>query len=348
MAYYRAMKHLSRLLLTVGLISFASAVFASPRTIAVMEVDNQSDLSGEDLVVLRDLVTTVFKAAPRDQFVVGELETTPASDPESACAEECLVRKVGDAGADFAVYLAVSTLGESYVVLLKLYAAKTGQLLATETASSRVKKAVEVVAPLKWAAEKLRDALPVRRRPTPASLPARRQPASTKNKINDPNSGLLIVQSTPSGAAIYLGGRVSGHYVGETPFRKEMLSHRYRIVLQKKGYRDETRDFRLHRGETKHLHINLYTSKRFIAMGHGLIWPGACTTIIGLVLLTYSHKVVSGTITTAAGGTVVATGAALLVFGLVRLRREKASRNRNRFVFDAGPRRLALTYSRFF
>ncbi len=327
----------------------AAADPSGPKGIAVLAADNQSDLTALDLTAIQDRVSAAFKLLPNNQYAVGTFaERDTASVEALPCDETCLVGKAREGGAMFAVSIKVAALTAGRLVTLSLYCAKTGQLIASETASSETGVG-ELVSRVEFAAKKLSDALP-----KTTALPQGQSAAAfsrTENShgvaFRNPNAGTLIVTSEPDGAVVHLGGRMGQRFVGTTPYEGELVPHRYRIIVSLKGYREVTRDVALAMGETKRVRFDLFKSKRWIAAGHGLLWPGVVAGAVSGILLG-SDKTTPGAVFAAVGGTLMGVGIPVLVVGHVKFKREKTERKRHTIV--AGPlnRGFSFMYAREF
>ena len=302
---------------------------ADSKGIAVLAVDNQAELSDADTSTLFRIVEAPFKALPAAQYRVGTLN--PVSEGESPpCDEACMVSNAGTAGADFAVYTTVSTLGGRTMATLKLYDAKTGRLMARRL-TDPLEDIAGLAAPVDQAAQKLAQAL-LRLTPSSVSRPRRPAPPPRAPKafpLLRSQDGILHVSSDPPGASVAVGGRLGQRFIGVTPLTENLIPHRYRVVISKDGYTDEQRDVHIYPGKARSIHVELYSSKRLIQAGHFVFWPGIVALIPSAALAATNHR--GGAIAVSiAAGTLVTAGTVLLITGAIRLRKEKKERQRHR------------------
>jgi hypothetical protein len=344
------MKYTLNFAIAVGatiLISWAAS--AAPKGIAVLTVDNQSDLSEGDVSAVHDRVTAAFKLLPSDQYVVGKLTSAAVSGTETEpCNEACLVGKAGKSGAGFAIHIVAASLPDRIMVSMNLFNAQSGQLIASETASSST-GLINLVSQVDFAAKKLSDALPKKSfaPETRPSVPPSHWEEQQEDSFRNPNAGRLIVTSTPSGADVFVGGRMDQRRVGTTPYDNELVPHHYRIVVSLKGYSDETRDVALYMGEIKTVRFNLFKSKRWIAVGHGLFWPGVILGSASVILFS-NDKTSAGAALAAIGGTLIAVGLPVMVMGYLKLKREKADRKKHSIALGPMTTGFSLHYTKNF
>jgi hypothetical protein len=335
MDYHGAMMNrTARTAACLFLLAVAPKVRADTKSIAIIDVENQAGLEASDIGILEKIVTEEIRTAPKDFYTV---DTVYLGVMESGCDDACIVKSAKSSGADFAVHISVSTFGHGYMVLVRLFDTQSGQLLASETASSDESLAA-LAGPLETAAKKVRRSLP--------DGDLQRAHAGKSGKKAGRFSSLLIVTSNPSGAKVYLGGGSGTRYVGKTPFKKELPPRRYRVKVYKKDYNREKRDASLYAGETKEVHFELYRSRRLMTAGHGFLWPGLILTAMSVAFFTTDLDP-GGIPTAAVGGTFIAAGATLLITGGVRLKKEKAAR-KQALVPAAHPHGLGLSYTLVF
>ena len=311
---------------------------AGSKGIAVLAVDNQAELSEADTATLFRIVEAPFKALPAEQYRVGTLN--PVGERESApCDEACMIKKAATAGADFAVYTTVSTLGGRIMASLSLYDAKTGHPIARELTEPQ-ETVADLAKPIDLAAQKLTDGLP---RPAPTPQPQFHPASQPQNRRPRPaprtNDGVLEVSSEPSGASVAVGGRLGQRFIGTTPLVTDLAPHQYRIVIYKKGYPDVRRDVRIFPGRAKSIHVELFKSKLMLRAGHGILWPGLAFMIPAAALFSTDHTA-GGIALFAVGGAIITAGTALVITGAIRLRKEKKERERHRIASELQARAL--------
>jgi hypothetical protein len=66
-------------------------------------------------------------------------------------------------------------------------------------------------------------------------------------------TGNVIIQSTPSGATVHMGGR----QVGTTPYRGSALTGEHTVRVERQGYSGQARKVRVVAGETQSVHFEL-------------------------------------------------------------------------------------------
>jgi len=115
-------------------------------------------------------------------------------------------------------------------------------------------------------------------RPFQKSL--RLNPAGVEN-INaklTPITGSLNVRSTPPGADIMLDGQK----VGQTPYQKDLMIGDYEVVVDKKGFKEETRRFSIGDGTVRDFDLNLTNYSKAINPLQAAKWTFFGITMAGL------------------------------------------------------------------
>lgn len=321
----------------VAVMSTATTASADTKRIAVFEVDNQTQLSDDDMRGLSELLTTVLKTSPGEGDTVDLLELGAV---EGDCDDDCLAQTAADAWADLAVQASVTSVGDGYMVLLKLFDAKEGRLLASETAST-TDGIGELIEPIEAAAQKIRSTIwgiPYKEDAADVASPVKAPRRAGHGPKPGKNHGILEVTSSPSGASVYVGDRTGTKYVGKTPIRKKVSPKSYLVKVYKKRYNRETANATVDAGTTKRVHIDLYKSKRLMTAGHGLLWPGIVLTgASAAFFLADADLKPGGVVSAAVGGTFIAAGATLLITGGIRLKKERKSREARALAPVIGP-----------
>lgn len=231
-----------RTLCLIFTVLTATSIWAAPRRVAVLTLQNSAGLSTSEVRYVTDRVRAALLRLPSSQFVVLTRENILALLPPGTqladCEGDCEVTTGRLLGADLIITGDVLRFGQGLRVTLRAHDVSSAKWVASTTASGHTVEALE--RPTLDAARALALKLPAGA-PTARLSPLPALPKAVPNQTLPDDSGFLVITSRPPGATV----RVDGVLTGTTPQQHELALGTHTVEVRHPLHHPQRRTLRM-------------------------------------------------------------------------------------------------------
>jgi hypothetical protein len=290
----RAKERLYSIAILTAVLTYAPTGRAEPFRLEIVSLENNAALGTHELNFIQETISSIFAELPRERFIVESVERGEPDD----CDDRCQLELAKERGAYRVVLGEVSSFGNGYAAILKIYDAVTGQLIksADTNATGTLQ---ELIGEIKQAAFVLRAQLARPAKPEPKVNPPTAMTQSIEPQppaeTNDSLLGKLLVETKPVGAEIYVSRkkREIGHYEGKSPIEKALLPLTYWITAKLPEHQTAKFEVQIDPSESEHRVIKLdriYPMNPYKIYGHLAFWSGIAFSGLGVLSLSQAQN----------------------------------------------------------